>query len=108
MSDKKLLTLCLIQQGDKILLGLAKRGKGEGKWNGFGGKVEEGEDIEEAAKRELLEECGISVAETEKVGVLDFTLPGEEQIWQGHIFCAKNFFGEQKEKDGRKTQWFSL
>ena len=92
MSDKKLLTLCLIQQGDKILLGLAKRGKGEGKWNGFGGKVEEGEDIEEAAKREVLEECGISVAETEKVGVLDFTLPGEEQIWQGHIFYRQKTF----------------
>ena len=32
-----------------------------GKWNGFGGKVEAGEDILEAAIREVKEECGIDV-----------------------------------------------
>ncbi|CAN0505072.1 unnamed protein product, partial [Ectocarpus sp. 12 AP-2014] len=33
----------------EILLGMKKRGFGEGKWNGFGGKVESGESVEEAA-----------------------------------------------------------
>ena len=41
---------------------MKKRGFGEGKWNGFGGKVEEGETILQAALRELKEECGASVA----------------------------------------------
>lgn len=34
-----------------ILLGFKKRGLLEGKWNGFGGKVEPGETILEAASR---------------------------------------------------------
>ncbi|CAD7935733.1 unnamed protein product [Amoebophrya sp. A120] len=47
------------QCSDKILLGFKKRGFGKGKWNGFGGKFEEGKDrtIRDCAARELLEEC---------------------------------------------------
>ena len=36
---KKILTLCIIHQHPKILLGMKKRGHGEGKWNGFGGMI---------------------------------------------------------------------
>lgn len=35
----KILTLLLIQQKDKILLAMKKKGFGKGKYNGFGGKV---------------------------------------------------------------------
>ena len=105
--DKKLLTLCLIQQGDKILLGKAKRGKGEGRWNGFGGKVEIGESIEDATKREVLEECGLAISDLEKVGVLDFTLPEEEKIWQVHIFKTEHFTGELIETEEMAPKWFA-
>jgi 8-oxo-dGTP pyrophosphatase MutT (NUDIX family) len=47
---KRILTLCIIHKDSKILLGMKKRGFGAGFWNGFGGKVKEGESIEEAAK----------------------------------------------------------
>ena len=47
----KLLTLCLITKGDDVLLGMKKRGFGEGLWNGFGGKVSEGETIDAAGRR---------------------------------------------------------
>lgn len=36
---------------NQILLGMKKRGFGVGKWNGFGGKIEENETTEEGAKR---------------------------------------------------------
>ena len=49
---------------------MKKRGFGEGKWNGFGGKVEVGETIVEAAAREVKEECGY-VVKTEDLGELD-------------------------------------
>ena len=55
---KKILTLCVIYQHPRVLLGMKKRGFGKGRWNGFGGKVKEGETIEEATKRETLEEAG--------------------------------------------------
>ncbi len=106
--NKKLLTLCLIQKNDQILLGLAKRGKGEGKWNGFGGKVEEGETIEQGAIRETKEECNIQVLSLEKFGIIDFILPGEEQIWQVHIFKALGFSGEPIETEEMKPRWFSI
>ena len=48
---QKAYTLAFIQKEDKVLLGLKKRGFGEGKWNGFGGKPHEGETITEAAVR---------------------------------------------------------
>lgn len=69
---KKQLTLCIIHQDERVLLGMKKRGLGEGRWNGFGGKVERGETIEAATVREIYEESGVTVAELDKVGVLDF------------------------------------
>ena len=51
MLGNKVLTLVFIRRQGEILLGYKKRGFGAGKWNGFGGKVEAGETIEEAAER---------------------------------------------------------
>ena len=51
MVMKKLLTLVLVTRPNQVLLGMKKRGFGMGRWNGFGGKVEKGETILEAAKR---------------------------------------------------------
>ena len=52
----KKLTLCIIHQHPRVLLGMKKRGFGMGRWNGFGGKVEAGETIEDATRREVGEE----------------------------------------------------
>ena len=38
--------LCFVYDEQRILLGMKKRGFGEWKWNGFGGKLEDGERIE--------------------------------------------------------------
>lgn len=51
MLSSKLLTLVLVVQPGRVLLGMKKRGFGAGKWNGFGGKVQPGESIEDAARR---------------------------------------------------------
>ncbi len=47
----KVLTSVFIRDSGQVLLGLKKRGFGVGFWNGFGGKVEKGETIEEGARR---------------------------------------------------------
>ena len=44
---------------EKILLGMKKRGMGQGKWNGFGGKLKVGETVVQCALRELEEESGL-------------------------------------------------
>ena len=51
MSTSRLYTLVLVLQPQRVLLGMKKRGFGAGRWNGFGGKVQEGETIEDGAKR---------------------------------------------------------
>lgn len=55
-----------------ILLAQKKRGFACGKWNGYGGKVEGSETIEQAAVRELEEESGIqlSIDKLDKIAVL--------------------------------------
>ena len=51
MASVKLFTNAFIIEPERILLGMKKRGFGAGWWNGFGGKVQSGETIEEAARR---------------------------------------------------------
>ncbi len=104
---RKILTLCIVQQGDNVLLGMKKRGFGEGRWNGFGGKVQEGEDIEEAAKRELKEEAGILPEHVEERGILEFTFQNNPAILEVHVFYACRFTGEPVETEEMRPQWFS-
>ena len=54
MVANKVLTLAFVQEQARVLLGLKKQGFGQGRWNGFGGKVEKGETVEEGAKRSFL------------------------------------------------------
>lgn len=51
MVNRKILSLVFVRESTKILLGYKKRGFGQGRWNGFGGKVEQGETVEEGAIR---------------------------------------------------------
>lgn len=51
MGASRLYTLVLVLQPPRVLLGMKKRGFGAGRWNGFGGKVQGGESIEDGAKR---------------------------------------------------------
>ena len=79
-----------------VLLGMKKRGFGEGLYNGFGGKVEEHDgSVAAAAVRELQEESALESSEAEmgeaRVGVLlfVFTDDGESAglvVWEVHVF----------------------
>lgn len=73
---KRVCTLCFIERDGKILLGKKKRGFGAGRWNGFGGKVEVGEELFPSLAREAEEELGLELDQTriEKVGELYFTV----------------------------------
>lgn len=109
MSNVKLVTtLCIIYQHPRILLGMKKRGFGVGRWNGFGGKVKNGESIENAAKRELQEEAGVKVKELNKVGIIEFEFKDNSEIIEVHIFKSNNFIGEPTESQEMKPQWFNV
>lgn len=103
-----LLTLCMIRRHPHILLGMKKRGFGEGRWNGFGGKVLPGETIEEACIRELEEEAKIRPGGIEKCGIIAFESTERHGVHEVHIFCADEFEGEPEETEEMKPEWFHL
>uniref|UniRef100_A0A0B7B346 Oxidized purine nucleoside triphosphate hydrolase n=1 Tax=Arion vulgaris TaxID=1028688 RepID=A0A0B7B346_9EUPU len=107
MSRKKILTLVFIREGGQILLGLKKRGFGVGLWNGFGGKVEEGETIIQGAKRELLEECGLVANSLKTVGLINFEFENDPVIMEVHIFQTSDFTGKEIETEEMQPQWYS-
>lgn len=106
---RRLLTLTLIIRDGQILLGMKKRGFGAGRFNGFGGKVESGESIEEAARRETKEECGIDLRAMEEVGIHEFEFEKERGvILEVHVFRSSDFSGEPIETEEMKPQWFPV
>ena len=104
--DKKLLTLVFVFKDGQVLLGMKKRGFGAGRWNGFGGKVEAGESIEEAARRELREEAGIEAGDLRKAGILTFSFEGNPVPLEVHVFRTDVFTGEPVEGEEMGPQWY--
>jgi 8-oxo-dGTP diphosphatase len=107
-------TLCfLIRRGqpDSVLMGLKKRGFGRGKWNGFGGKIEPGEDAPVAAVREVAEEAGLVVDPRDLVpaGHITFLFPAEPRF-DHHVtvFVAFRWRGEPSETEEMAPRWFPV
>lgn len=97
----------MVCKDDHVLLAMKNQGLGEGRWNGFGGKVEEGESVEEAAIRELKEEVSIDATEIHRMGVLEFSFQNNPKILEVHVFRVDDFQGEPIESEEMlRPQWF--
>lgn len=102
-------TLCFLLKDDKILLAMKKRGFGEGKWNGVGGKVSDGEAIPHAALREMEEEIGATAKESDlkSMGMLRFRSPTNEKLnWDVHVFFLYVWQGEPRESEEMRPRWY--
>ena len=104
----KVMTLCEIVDGDRILLGYKKVRFGAGKWNGFGGKPEAGESVEESVKRELKEEIGIDVHGTERRGTMFFQFPENPEIVEVPLFLITDWSGEIMESEEVRPEWIAI
>jgi len=108
-SKKSIQTLCLILKDSKILLGRKTRKLGKGFWNGPGGKLEEGENLQDSIMREVKAETGLNIKNLEQVGrvVVEFE-DGSEGVLL-HIFLTKDFDGEITDSDEMtELQWFNI
>ncbi len=107
-------TLCLPVRGDpirEVCLGHKKAGFGSGKCTGFGGKVESGETPAGAAARELAEETGILVRESdlEKVAELTFLFPARIAWSQRvHVYQVGSWRGEPQESQEMRPRWYAV
>ena len=106
----KIATLCFLTDDSRILLSRKKKKIGAGKWNGFGGGVEPGENIEEAAVREAKEECGASVRvpHLQGRGVIAF-YADNTPTWTVHIFITREWHGNPRETgEMGEMRWFDF
>jgi len=105
-------TLCLLLRGNEILFALKKRGFGEGRWNGVGGKFdkEKGDkNILDAAIRETKEEIGVQIKNAENAGMMRFRFPHRPEWDQDvHLFLVKSWEGEPKETEEMSPKWFNF
>lgn len=101
---------CKTEKRFKVLLIQRKKEPFQDKWALPGGFVEEGEDLETAAKRELKEETGVVVDSMEQVKA--FGKPGRDPrqrtisiAFLSRIFCEEKLTAADDAKDAR---WFEL
>jgi len=110
-------TLCFLKKEkdgkwNEICLAMKKRGFGEGKWNGVGGKVKVGkETIEQAAIREAREEIGVDIKENHLVkgAELAFHFPhnlDSDQVV--HVYVASTWEGDPVESEEMSPFWFEI
>lgn len=107
-------TLCYLvdKNTGRVLIAMKKRGFGEGKLNGVGGKVKQGESIEDGMMRETEEEIGVRVSSFRKVGTIDFYFvqSSEEKDWNQrvHVFIADKWEGEPSESEEMRPLWAGI
>lgn len=107
-------TLCFLLRGDEVCLGMKKMGFGKGKWNGFGGKIGDREEIkdettEEAIRREGLEEFKLTEMKVEKMVEIRFDFL-HNPSWDHyvHVYVCRYWEGEPEESDELRPQWFKV
>ncbi|XP_017895501.1 PREDICTED: 7,8-dihydro-8-oxoguanine triphosphatase, partial [Capra hircus] len=72
------------------------------------GQSQEGETVEDGAKRELQEESGLTVDALHKVGQITFEFVGDPELMDVHVFCTDSVQGTPVESDEMRPQWFRL
>ncbi|MRI32272.1 NUDIX hydrolase [Endozoicomonas sp. OPT23] len=100
-------TLTFIIKDGQVLLIRKKRGLGEGKINGPGGKVEAGETHAECAVREVQEELCVTPLNMQYHGECLFQFIDGYSI-HVHVYSANDFEGTPTETDEAIPLWYSV
>jgi 8-oxo-dGTP diphosphatase / 2-hydroxy-dATP diphosphatase len=102
-------TLCFLLKDNQILLAMKKRGFGQNKWNGYGGKQNPNENILDTAIRETQEEINVIPKNLNQVAILNFYFQNKiEWNQQVLVFITNEWKGEPEETEEMNPQWFDL
>jgi len=92
----------MVRKTNSLLLELKKKEFEDGKWNGFGGKVEKDEAVSEGAVRELEGESGFVAKCLTKIEILEFQFAGDPVMLAVHVFDVTYYEGEPEETEERQ------
>lgn len=100
----ELTVLCLISNGDKVLL----QNRVKNDWRGYalpGGHVEPGESFVDAVIREMREETGLTVYNPKLVGIKQF--PIDNGRYSVFLFKTAEYTGNLQSSDEGMMEWIS-
>ena len=98
----------LIKDGKYLMLHRVKKegDYNKDKWIGVGGKFEPRESPEECARRETLEETGLTIGKMDYRGIVTFVYQDITEYM--HLFISEDFSGEMKECDEGNLEWVDI
>lgn len=107
--EKKVVDVAVgvIKRADSIFI--TKRDESQhqgGLWEFPGGKIETGESVFEALKRELKEEVGIDIVSSQPL--LDIEHDYGDKCVKLHIHIVDAFTGEASGLEGQASQWVKI
>ncbi len=105
-----LATLCYVidKKNEQILMLHRVKKKNdfhEGKWNGLGGKFDEGESPEDCVIREIREESGLKIKKPRLHGFITFPNFDGKNDWHVFVYTADNFIGKLIESNEGNLEW---
>jgi 8-oxo-dGTP diphosphatase len=100
-------------KGGEVLLVVRGKGYYQGAWSLPGGAVELGEEAQDAARRELLEETGLLALDLTLGDVASAILKGPDGSVETHymiaVFACEHFTGDLKAGgDAPEARWFAV
>lgn len=102
-------TIIFIFLDGKVLLqkGSLSKKINPGLWNGLGGHIERSEDVLSAARRELIEEAGISCSNLQLRGTIVIDVNENEGILL-FVFSGSDITGKVTSSEEGALEWFEL
>ena len=104
----QLATLCYVIDNNSTLMLYRNKKKDDyhkGKWNGLGGKFEQGESPKECAIREVKEESGLIMKNPKMKGFITFPLFDGKKDWYVFLFTADRFEGKLIDSNEGTLEW---
>lgn len=104
--------VAIIERDGKFLMGNKAKDIGPypNTWRLPGGGVEENESPEDAVKREVMEETGLTAIKVKKVGYLEDEEPnkhGEMTHYKFHVFQVESIGDEIKSEEFPELRWIN-
>lgn len=98
---------CYLMKGNKVVITKYKSGnKKEGYYDIPGGKIEKGENPEEAAIREMQEETGMQVKNVKHKGNMIIEYPNK--IFNLSVFFSNECEGEPQDFEENTSEWIDI